>query len=408
MIKVSDKITLMMLLDNDKEWPIERFVFKSLQISESVLMHVPQAHFQFADRESVLQKFPVGDGQTIRIMLKIDGTNIPAYDIKMRVFKLAKTTSANIDYYNLYLIYDAPRFVYENHTGSITGSSAEALKQIAEKCGLTPVFNFGSYKYDGNSYIRTNTPDSQTWIPRGDKYCSYARKIVAAGYTGDTSCMQMAVDLKGNLIYRNLSQPWYGEKGSSYRPYTFSTVESSQAIPILSKKEFTKTGVMNAFGGYRMTTVEQNPTKGKSTSQDKHSKVSTVTKTDSVAVNKNINEGISGSRVDFAPINCGNNHANYDKALHQNSRLLGLYAVGLYIVTDKVNADVTLLQTIKLDSPEISNNERQYNKTVAGEWEVSAKTIFINTDGKYYEKYEVLRQGVNNTSGNTTQSGTAS
>ena len=211
MIKVTDKITLMMLLDNDKEWPLERFVFKSLQISQNVMLHVPQAHLVFSDRESVLQKFPLGDSQTLRIVIKVAGDSSPAYDIKMRVFKLSKTSAANIDYYNLYMIYDAPRFIYENYTGSINASSVDALDEIVGRCGLFLEYN-----------TLANTPDKQIWIPRGAKFCSFARNIVAAGYASDTSCMQMAVDIAGRLVYRNLSLPWYGV--TKQKPYVFSSV----------------------------------------------------------------------------------------------------------------------------------------------------------------------------------------
>lgn len=395
MIKVSDRLTLMMTLDSNKEWPIERFMFQSLQISENVLLHVPQAHFVFADREALLQKFPLGDGQTVHIVIKVSGSSTPAYDIKMRVFKLSKVSSGNIDYYNLYLVYDAPRFLYENFVGCLSGqTSTAALGEIANNCGLTLTASGG-----------TDASDSQTWIPRGEKYCSFARHIVAAAYSSTTSCMQIAVNFSGKLIYRNLSQAWYGE--NRQQPLTFSSVPSGSTLKLLAYKEFTKSGLMNAFGGYKMSTVEQNPTKGKSTSQSQHSKVSTVTKTDSVAINKNINEGISGSRVDFSPINCGNNHDNYDLAVHQNSRLLGMYSVGMYLVTDDVNPGITLLQTVKLNTPEIANGKRGYNKTIAGEWEVSGKTLFINRAGQFFEKYEVLRQGTNNMANNSTQSGTA-
>lgn len=396
MIKISDRLTLMMVLDNDKEFPIERFVIKSLQISMNVMLHVPQFRMLFADREGILKKFPIGDSQVIRVIMKVDGNSQPAYNISMRVFKLSKITTGNVDYFDLLMTYNAPRFLYENLTGSISGASSAALARIAANCGMTSTFAAGATP--GLSSV-----DNQVWIPSGEKYCNFARKIVTAGYMNNTSCMVMGVDIKGDIIYRDLSTPWYGKDKT--KPVVFSTVTSTSPTNIKAYKEFTKSGIMNAFGGYRAVTVEQNPLKGKSSTQEQHSKVSTKTTTESVAVNKNINEGITGSRVQFAPINCGNNHDNYDKAKHQNSRLLGLYSVGMYVVTDTVNSDITLLQTVKVDAPEITNGERKYNKVIAGEWEISGKTLYLTEAGKYYEKYEFLRQGQNNMSGNATQAG---
>lgn len=385
-----DGFSLSAVLDSQYEFPIEKFMFSSLQLSSNVLLHVPQGKLVIGDTTGLLKRSPLGDSQSLKLTIRYptaDGArDVP---MNMRIFRVMENRVQTIDYYTILMTLDAPRFLNENSTSSINDTSKGALKKLVEDSGLKFDFNGGQNSSDTN--------DKQVWIPRGDKRCVFSRRIIDAAWVNNTSCMQGAMDLNGTFYYKNVTDISVIKKQVYVLTPASTQAEAKEIlVRIVDLKPFSKSGLANAVGGYKVTTVEQNPTLGKSSSQVKHTKVDAAITTDSVAMNSNINNALSGSNTRFAPINCGNTHSNYDMALHQNSRLLSMFSVGVHVVVDEFAPDLHLLDYVRVDTPTITTGKSSYDQSTAGLYVVSGKSHMITTTGKLYTKYELLRQGTNN------------
>lgn len=402
MIKIQGSnldFSLSIVIDNEFEFPLEHLAFESLQLSSNVGLHVPHGKMTFADPSDILKRYPLGDGHSMKFTFKFPETDEkkPDYEVKMRVFRIMATDLIALTYYTVFLVYDAPRFINENMKGSIKGSSISAIRQLAEDSKLDFSFNNG---------IKADSSDQQVWLPSGDKRCVFARKILQASWIDNKSCMQMGVNLNGTLVLKNVVDKSLLDK----QVFVFSTTSvpvDKREIPIksLQLEPFSKSGSENFMSGYKSITLEQNPTLGKSGNQGSHDKVSASVVSDSVSVNKNVNEGISGSNVRFAPINCGNTHKNYEKALHQNKRLWSLFSSGLRVVTDDFSDTLGLLDYVRVDSQVIRNNKPEQDKAVSGFYLVTGVSMFIKQTGQHFCKYEMVRQGVNNIQEFKSQSG---
>ena len=385
-----DGFALSAVLDSQYEFPIEKFIFQSLQFSSNVMLHVPQGKLVLADHTGLLKRSPLGDSQSLKFSIRypsVDGVVDTKFN--MRIFRVMMNRVQTIDYYTILMTLDSPRFLNENSTSSINDTSKGTLKKLVEDSGLKFDFNGGQNDSDTN--------DKQVWIPRGDKRCVFSRRIIDAAWVNNTSCMQGSMDLDGTFYYRNLTDISVIKKQVYVlTPSSTQAKKSEVLVRIVDLKPFSKSGLANAISGYKVTTVEQNPTLGKSSNQVKHTKVDAAITTDSVAMNSNINNALSGSNTRFAPINCGNTHANYDKALHQNSRLLSMFSVGVHVVVDEFAPDLHLLDYVRVDTPTITTGTNTYDASTAGLYCVSGKSHMITQNGKLYTKYELLRQGTNN------------
>lgn len=372
MIKLGDTFFLMILIDG-AEIPVERMGFDPLQMHSNVMFAQPMARIMLADIYGYFEKNPLADGSKVDIYVGRSDSKSDAYLYRFRVFKFRKYKNGKINNFDIFLTFNCPRYFNENSRGSITGSSTQVLQQISTLIGV--------------NFVGDQTSDAQTWLSAGQKRCEFAKEVALHGYATDQSCMVLGLTLLGQLRYKDLSAI---NITTTKNVFVQGSGDAKNSFRILGRKEVSKAGFFNNLVGYKMETVEQNPT-----DVTNHSSVKVVMgSAPTLQINKVLNDRLEGSRVVMTPIDSGNTHPNYYKAEHQNTRIKATYAMGMQVVTDQVTG-LDLFDPVKYIVYDNATSEIKVDEAVSGGYIIIAKTIFATKSGKYYEKFELARQGYN-------------
>lgn len=373
MLRVSDRFFISVKVDG-KELPLEKLAFKSFQAHSNINFYQPMANLALIDNQRYFDLNPVGDGVKFEIYTGTSKDKAKAKVYKFRHFKTDKSPiGGNLQSYNFRLVYDAPRFLNENLTKSIKGTSSEVFKQLASQVPFSKV-------------VADPTSDSMAWLPFGMKRCEFARQICNHAYASNKSCFMSGVRLDGSLHFRNVSNI---DLSKSNNLMAKGTSKVNDCIKIIGYREAVNSGVANMVTGYKMETIEQGTGEDKS-----YTKVSVSTNSPSVLINNNISKGLEGSQIVNSPIASSNTHPNYQNALHQNKRIRNTFMLSVFVATDQMT-DLDLFDTAKFMLMEQTAGKAQLNQKISGSYLIVAKTIYATKDGMYYEKYQLKRQGYN-------------
>lgn len=364
MLAITGRLSLQLFI-NEKEFPFDRVnALDFLHMSSSVRISLPMIHFKVLDAAKYLSKSQdLVDGATIVVALIHDNKK-QIYPFRLHTFR--ETLSSTGPAYEIDGYYDSAPYWLLSSSVHIQGTSNYALSRIATICQI-------------KNYIGTTTADNQLWISKNKQYREFARDIVDRGYVNDLSCMQLAFDLTGSLIYKNLS-----EKRTKVAQFLTSKYGKDSFIAT-DFSIHSQSGLMNSLTGYAEEVHA--PSIGTS---DVFDKVQASKLTSKMMLNLDVKKAINRSRVSFCPINGGNTHTNYEKAYYQNLRLSNLFSFGLDIVTPDVTY-VSLLDFVAYES-RIANTNRV--SAYSGEYYVTSKAIYIQ-GVNYFEKLELARQGIN-------------
>lgn len=376
MIKLGNRFQLIVMMDG-KEIPLEHMGFDALQMHSNVMFYQPVGRIVIADRIKWFDANPIGDGAKVDIFVGTNEVVTEANLYRFRLFRYSVTKVNNVNYYTLFLAFNCPRYFNENVTGAITGSSYDALQGIAKTIGV---------KFKGDP-----TSDSQIWIGQGKKRCVFARDIALHGWSGTTSCMSLGMTLLGEMRYVDISAI---KARDTENYFVMGAGDNESVFRVLGRKELSKAGLVNNMVGYKMETVEQSPD-----GNTNHNSVTvTMNSAPTLSVNKTLNDQLEGSRVAFTPISAGNTHPNFYKAKHNNRRLRAMYSYGSHIATDGLTG-LDLFDPVKFLFYDNTTSDTLLNQAVSGTYIITAKTIFATKEGRYFEKLEIVRQGVNYYSG---------
>ncbi len=382
MLKVTERLSIGITIDH-LELDLTKFKVLFLQLVASTNYHLPFGRLQLSDLYGYFQKYPLGDNQTIKIdILTENSTNKPVTtSYSMRIFNAPHKSQGSAVVYDMILIYDAPRFTHESNSESFGNvSSRTALSIVAENCGL-------------DFYSNVATADNQVWRGHSDRYCAIVRTIASAGYVDNNSCMVPCVSLDGTLNYVDVSRLDYAKPTTTFTNTQSGDLNSYTTVGKIV--EHLKAGVSNTLNGYKLKTHAQIPLEAESSNFPSFSSVLSTTASSSINYNKNIGSAIASGRVVYAPINCGNVHPNYEKAIHQNQRLRALFGTGLDVcVAGPTQAN--LLSVAGLNIYSMQGSDRVLNSTLSGAYLILGKGVFVTASGNYYEKFLLVRQGKNN------------
>lgn len=373
MIKLGDRFYLILMIDG-KEVPIEYMGFNPLQMHSNVLFFQPVGRIVLADKQRYFDNNPISDGSKVDIFVwRTDTGSQSAKRYQFRLFRHAVNKSLNINYFTLYLTFNCPRYFNENMTGAMKGTSYDILKEMAKTVGVD---------YSGDP-----TSDAMTWLGTGKKRCVFARDVALHGYANTQSCMSLGMTLLGEMRYKDVSAIKLKDNPNIF---VQGVGDNTKVFQVLGRKEINKAGLFNNLVGYRMTTVEQD-TSGVS----EHASVQvTMNSGPTLSVNKTLNDKLEGSRVHFTPVSAGNVHPQFYQAEHSNKRIRAMYSFGSHIVTDGMT-NLDLFDPITYLFYDNSANKLSINQAISGNYIITAKTIFATKEGRYFEKFEIVRQGPN-------------
>lgn len=254
------------------------------------------------------------------------------------------------------------------------GSASKALQNICSNCGIT---------YDG-----VTTADSQLWLPRNEKNCEFAKRIIERAWSSSSSCIKMFISADKRMVVKDVSLL---TKLSPVQAFSNKDNSNSQTL-ITDYEMINRSGFNNSNTGYKSYQVNQSILE-----EDEVIKDITFSKNSRKAmINKVIQGGLLQNLVRFAPIDIGNVSTTYEKAYYQNQRLSGLFAFGLTMLTSKpVLADVLDVINTEISKPDLEGVE-QYS----GKFLLTTKVTYL-TGINFYHKLEVMRHGINTTKDDT-------
>lgn len=346
-----------------------------LHMSESSKLDIPMFHLQVTDGIEFFKQHPglLVEGNLITFEVAARGVDSFSYDFRINATKTEPSSSGDVVSIDGYL--DYPKYWIETTRRSYVNMSTSAvLKEIAKYVGLT--------------YVGPDTNDSQNWYGSNSRYHSFCKEVANRGYLSENSCMKLAVDFDGDLLYTDIA-----EVGEPLETFTLATMEMGK-VPIVSYVPKNIGGAANRRTGYRQTLGEQSAMRP--TLSRTHDKIKvTVDEGGELNVNQDVKIAVRQGAHVIAPIDYGNVNENYHRARYQNNRGTSIYTFGLDIVTpvSTVGSGLTIFDTILVEAP-------KEQEELAGLYVIATKAIVI-ADGQYHEKFEIARRSVASTQSKT-------
>lgn len=280
-------------------------------------------------------------------------------------------------------IYDAPGYLTGSATEAFEGTSSDTLKNVAKTCKLT---YSGPEEFNGRAL-----KDSQIWRNICRSRASFCADMAQHGHIDDSSAMYLALTSLGILKYRNLMDVIEVPVTDIKRTFIHNTpdkeaVSGHVTYLVHEARDRSTAGLMNTWQNYGSTRVEHSLTGV----QADHTKVDVVTKASYLPVNDQVSKTVGRARIDYAPLDCGNTHDSYERALYQNLKLIGLFSERLSILTYDIT-DVQILDPVIY---------RQANEdlTIAAKnsdvYIVIGKSVIISGGRYYAERLELCRMSL--------------
>lgn len=351
--------------------PLEAVTLKSINMHSNVLFGYPTCDIVLSDSVRYFNDRPLTDGDKVDIVTGSDNSlpNKPIY--RFRISKVKKQEESHTDVYQITCVFNAPKYVNENFKGVYTGTSAQAIEQIASVSGLTSSVD--------------QTTDNQNWYGFGKKRCDFAQEISHHSYLNSSSCYGLGLTLAGELRLKNISNINFN---NSSKLFIQGNKVNERVTSVLGNKESTESGFFNSMFAYKFELIEQG-----TDSNTVHTSVQLPVKSSTVNVNSDIVNGLSGSRLTYSPVNCENTHSNYYLAQHQNIRIKATFANSLLLTLNE-ESRVDLYDPIKFALMTNAGGNVTINNKLSGGYIVTGKAI-LSLPGYYYENLLVTRQGYN-------------
>lgn len=346
-----------------------------LHMSCSTRLAVPMLHLRLKDvSQDSLSKKGLHSGSTITILLRTgyDTKPIEKYVFRLNSWRELRKEGAMLYELDGYL--DLPIYWNSSSFKQFTGTSTQTLEAISKACQLK------GFKGDACN-------DSQVWTFDNVTWHEAARRISERGFNSETSCMQLAVELDGTLMYHNVAQ-----MSAASSSFVFPGGSMDGYHPVVSYSPRSVTGSKNNQYGYRRTRIEQDLLNTKVWLI--HDKVAFhKSEQGSLQVDNSVRNQLKQNKVDFAPIDVGNVHETYERAVYQNRRVSALFNTGLDLLvpaptTVKIFDTVSVLFNTTTGST--SANIKQYN----GDYLVSSRVVCLQGQ-EVVEKLELTRRTLN-------------
>lgn len=374
MYQLAERLFVDIKIDN-VSLPFEAITLGHIQINSGRKFHVPMGSISISDPVGIIgRNIFLVDGAQIVIKLSNQAEHANPKSYYFRLFNSVKRTVNGAPSYSITFLADYVSYLNQSTTKTLTGTSAKVIEEIAKKCGL--------------KYYADPTSDKQDWMPINEKYCKFVNSIASAGYINDRSCMMYGIDLNGVLKYIDYNQIKFDK---DVPVFVYGRNANKGETQVWDRKFIGSSGVMNAAGGYNTTRVEQNIITGE---DSKFNDVKTVRKSNRLSMGSVNKEKITRGRVNFAPVNCGNVHDNYQQAIHQNTRITNMQNVAFRIATMQMS-NYELFDPVKFDLFEVSSNSLVKDTVNSGNYVIEEKTIFVTPNSLYIEGFKFIRDGFN-------------
>jgi hypothetical protein len=362
--KVNDYTNISIVIE-DQELPLDAGnSLHMLHISAGSTTTLPALHFEFTDLLQAIPSMKLQDGARIAVTILSTKTLTRLF----RVHSWTRQPAGDGFSYKVDAYWDSARYWLGSTNTGIQGTSARALAEIAEKCGLKV--------WSKNS----ETADDMLWMPNNKTFGQFARDIAKYGYANDNSHMVLGVDTMGELRYLDVN--------ANPKPTVFTGyVNNNNNANFLILSDFratNKSGLNNQIAGYRHERQVQNAL---GNTQESETELTLESDSRYPLLSDKVRELQIRGSVSYAPISFGNVHDKYERGRYQNARYNLLNSVrGELLFT--FQTDFEMGDNFGYVAPsQLSNHEYD------GEFTVATKVIYI-TGSNYQEKIVALKNGL--------------
>lgn len=383
MIEIQDRIFIEIKIDNTP-MPEAANLVSSILLTEGNGVMFPSCRLILNDMQNILtDRLALTDGNQILITVGKKHSDVSTVTRQYRLFGMKQIPTTSGPQIKAVAVYDAPNFISANVRESFSGTSDQVLRQVASKCALA---------FEGPELVNGKVPnDSQIWLNVCKNRSAFTRDVIRHGYVDSHSAMTAAVTSLGILKYRDLisviNQPVDKIKFVFSHNIEESSDDSGRTVyTVHQAKDRSLAGVVNNWQNYG-TTRAVHRLSGIDVSEDT---VDVLTSGNALPINSQIKGTIGRSRVDYAPIDCGNVHPYYERALYQNVRLLSLFSERLSILVFSPT-DVQLFDQVIYKQADAKLDEPVKNTDI---YVVIGKSVYVKSGMSYAERIELARMSL--------------
>jgi len=357
---------------NGRELPMYAGGFEEVIIVQNVALHVPQFRIIYLDSSDIISRMtPIIDGTPISIRMGIPNSDEAPYEFQFRSFSspLQNTSSGPRAKYTIAGFLDTMRYLRGSAEGGKRGTSAQAIEEIANRCGLESLVD--------------PTNDEMMWLSGSTSHCKWAAQVASHGWKDERSLMKHGLDEKKILHYANITDRIIAEPKATF---WVAAQPQNPRTPLLHVHKWTpksRAGILNNMFNYGSRLVEQS----NSGATEVTGNVQATLISGNLEINKDLREQIGTVRREYVPPPSGNQHPKYNIARYQNEKLQAAFSTKLE-VTIAQPGNLTLFDPVEVYISSESGSSQLYS----GKYIVTAKARYA-TGTMYYEKYELCSQG---------------
>lgn len=323
------------------------------------------------------------DGNEILITIGKSASSINTVPRQYRLFGYKQLITAYGPQIQAIGTLDAPGYLTSSTIEAYKGTTSQALLEIAVRSKMC---------YSGpEDYNGRNMSDSQKWRAVCQSRASHAQDISRHGYLDEHSGMMLVATSLGCLKYRNLSDVIDTPIEKIKRIFIHSVPTASKdsdkiVYEVRAARDRSVSGLMNNWQNYGSTRFEHTL----DGVQEAHKSVDVKTQGSFLAINAQVSDTVVKARREYGPLDCGNTHKNYERALYQNIRQLSLFSEKLSILVTAVT-DVQLLDAVIYRQANADITEPVKNSDV---YIVIGKSILLKGGMSYAERIELARMSI--------------
>lgn len=383
MIIIENNLFLRIEIDG-KELPSSSNLVDKVIMTEGNGALSPAIKLVLNDHNNYLQDSrAITDGNSVIVTVGKEMNTLNSVSRQYRIFGHKQHQTASGPQISAVGIYDAPAFLTGSAIESSEGTTSELFKKIAAKCLL---------KYSGPEDFNGRTmTDSQIWRNVCKSRAAFCSDAAIHGRIDDHSAMYLVLTSLGILKYRNLMDVIERKASEITRSFVHNTVDreksdSSVTYSVQEARDRSLAGLMNNWHNYGSTRIEHSL----SGTPIEHKSVDVKTAGNYLPINEQISRTVDRSRIDYAPLDCGNTFDKYQSSMYQNKKLLSLFCERLSVLTYDVT-DVQLLDPViyRQSNEDVTVASKNYDVYL-----VIGKTVVVEGGRYYAERIELCRMSL--------------
>lgn len=381
MLNIQDRLFVSLKIDGQE---VEYANLISIIAAEGNGTLVPAIKITISDPTSAFSSDKTfTDGNEIEITFAKSYTDNQVSPRRYRVFSPHRGNQAFNPVVEIVGILNAPDYITKSARESYKGTSESVLKQVASKCGL---------RFTGPSSIDGRAPnDSQTWLNVCSNRAKFMMEVTRHGWIDDHSGLSSAVTSYGELRYRDLialiNTPIDRVQFVfSHNSLPSSSDDKKKSYIVKEARDRSSAGVMSAWQNYGSTRA-QNMLEGE---HEISKELQVKMPGNYLPINKSVADQVDRSRIEYAPLDCGNVHKKYEIAKYQNIKLNALFSEKMSLLVDVVT-EVELYDVVVYRQEDADLRQPVKNTDI---YIVVGKTLVVSGGAFYAERIELARMSL--------------